>query len=147
MNFEYNPYSSELMADPYPVYRELRDDHPAYYNRDLDLWVLSRYADVSSALTDVSTYSSANSITLVRGSEMMNRTPMMIMMDPPRHTELRLLVSRAFTPRRVSELEPRIREITVELIDEFISNGGCDIVETFSGPLPTTVIGERQQGC
>ena len=50
MSIEYNPYSSELMVDPYPVYQKLRDEQPAYYNQELDLWVLSRYADVSAAL-------------------------------------------------------------------------------------------------
>jgi cytochrome P450 len=142
MSLVYNPHSKELMADPFPVYQQLRDDHPAYYNRDLDLWVLSRYQDVNAALNDVETYSSANSIALGAPSEMMAQTPMMIMMDPPRHTELRLLVSRAFTPRRVAELEPRIREIAVELIDDCIATGSGDIVDAFSGPLPTTVIGE-----
>jgi hypothetical protein len=143
MSIDYNPHSKELMADPFPVYQQLRDESPAYYNRDLDLWVLSRYQDVNAALNDVETYSSSNSITVGGApSEMMAQTPMMIMMDPPRHTELRLLVSRAFTPRRVAELEPRIREIAVELIDDFISTGSSDIVEAFSGPLPTTVIGE-----
>ena len=143
MSMDYNPHSKELMADPFPVYQKLRDDHPAYYNRDLDLWVLSRYEDVNAALNDVETYSSANSVTVGGApSEMMAQTPMMIMMDPPRHTELRLLVSRAFTPRRVAELEPRIREIAVELIDDFIATGSGDIVDAFSGPLPTTVIGE-----
>lgn len=143
MSMDYNPHSKELMANPFPVYQKLRDEHPAYYNRDLDLWVLSRYQDVSAAVNDVETYSSANSITLGGPPpEMMARIPMMIMMDPPRHTELRLLVSRAFTPRRVAELEPRIRAIAVELIDEFIETGSGDIVGAFSGPLPTTVIGE-----
>ena len=75
MSLVYDPYDRELSADPYPVYRKLRDDHPAYHNAELELWVLSRYADVSAALTDVETYSSANSITLGPASENIHHLP------------------------------------------------------------------------
>jgi cytochrome P450 len=70
------------------------------------------------------------------------RMPMMILMDPPAHDELRTLVNRAFTPRRIAQLEPRVRQIARELIDGFAERGRCDLFAEFSAPLPTTVIAE-----
>jgi len=101
---DFNPYDHALHADPYPTYRVLRDEHPAYWNDRLRFWALSRYDDVLAALRAPATFSSAGGITIdARGQEF---KPMMITMDPPQHTRLRNLVAKAFTPRRVAEPLP-----------------------------------------
>ena len=108
----YDPYSPELRADPYPVYRELRDNAPVYHNPEYDFWTLSRYADVMQALEKPLLYSSAQGIAVGVPSQMANVFESVITMDPPRHTQMRVLVNRAFTPRRIAALEPRILEVT-----------------------------------
>jgi cytochrome P450 len=139
---EFNPYSAEFRDDPYPVYRTLRDDDPVHYSEKLGFWVLSRYDDIVAALQDVDTYSSAGALSVGAPKEVLDQVPMMMLLDPPRHGQLRALVNRAFTPRRVAELEPRIRATARRLIDDFCESGCCDLVSQFSGPLPTTVIAE-----
>jgi hypothetical protein len=142
MLMEFNPYSAAFRQDPYPVYRRLRDEHPVYHNEDLGFWALSRYDDIVEALQDVDTFSSANALGIGAPKEVLDQIPMMMLLDPPRHGQLRALVNRAFTPRRVAGLEARIRTLARALVDDFIEKGACDVVEHFSGPLPTTVIAE-----
>ncbi len=138
----YDPYSPELLADPYPVYRELRDNAPVCYNEEHDFWTLSRFADVLQALKQPRLYSSAQGIAVGMTSEMSNTFEAVITMDPPRHTQMRALVNRAFTPRRIAALEPRVLEVATALIDDCIEKGSCDLVGDFAAPLPTIVIAE-----
>ncbi len=136
---EYDPYSYEIDEDPYPAYRWLRDEEPAYYNERLDFWALSRFDDCHQAFIDWKTFSSARGTVL----ELMDKDiggPLIIFMDPPRQTRLRNLVSKVFTPRRIAELEPRIREIAVEHLDPLLGRGRCDIVKEFTAKLPMDVI-------
>lgn len=133
----YDPYAYETHEDPYPVYRRLRDEAPAYVDEQHGFWVLSRHDDVRAALDDGATFSSAGGITLERGTEGLE--PMLIEMDPPRHTELRALVSRAFTPRRVAELEGPVRAISRELIARFDAER-VDGIRDFAARLPMAVI-------
>ena len=123
----YDPYDAGIDADPYPVWRRLRDEAPLYYNEQHDFYALSRFADVLAASLDWQTYSSARGHRRSRSSTPSRRSPdapeadpslgMMIFMDPPRHDELRRLVSRAFTPRRVTALDARIRELCAEFLE------------------------------
>jgi cytochrome P450 len=136
---DYDPYSYELDVDPYPVYRYLRDRAPVYHNEELDFWALSRFGDCLQAFIDWRTYSSAGGTVL----ELMDEPsvpPIMIFMDPPRQTRLRNLVSKAFTPRRISDLAPRIHEIAVGYLDPLVGRGCCDIVKEFTAKLPMDVI-------
>jgi len=136
---EYDPYSYEIDEDPYPIYRHLRDREPAYRNERLEFWALSRFDDCLRAFIDWETYSSANGTVL----ELMGKPvggPLMIFMDPPRQTRLRNLVSKAFTPRRIEELAPRIREIAVGWLEPLAGKGRCDIVKEFTAKLPMDVI-------
>src|SRR3954452_7109904 len=109
----YDPYDYAIDANPPPVWQRLRDAAPVYYNRGHDFYALSRFDDVLAAHLDPATFSSAHTTVL----EMMQPDPdpfmqqMMIFMDPPSHTRYRKLVSRAFTPRHMSALEPRIRAL------------------------------------
>ena len=131
-----NPYSHEFHDDPFPIYRELRDHAPCYYNADLDFWAVSRYADVLAALHDPDTYCSRYGITLEQDSSL----PMLLTTDPPAHTDLRRLVSRAFTPRRITDLEPEIRALAQRFLGGLIAKGAGDLVADYAARLPMDVI-------
>lgn len=138
---ELNPFSHEFHEDPYPTYRWLRDHAPVYRNDELDFWALTRYRDVFDASLDWSTYSSADGITVERiDPKTFEDTPMMIMMDPPRHDRLRGLVNRVFTPRRIGELESFVRSTAKQLLEPLAANGGGDFVTELSALLPMEVI-------
>lgn len=140
---EYDPYSYEFHEDPYPVYKGLRDEAPLYRNERLDFYALSRHGDVLAGFKDHHRLSSRSGVALERpfGREAAE-TMSFLAMDPPRHTRMRALVSRAFTPRRVAELEPRIRAIAVEHLEAFLDRGRCDFIADFAGKLPMDVISE-----
>jgi cytochrome P450 len=134
----YDPYAYEIHEDPYPTYKRLRDEAPAYYNAQLGFHALSRFHDVWNAIQEWDTFSSAEGVSLERGSGA--RPPMIIAMDPPRQQKLRRLVSKAFTPRRVAELEPTVRALTRKYLEPVISRGACDFVQDFAAKLPMDVI-------
>jgi hypothetical protein len=147
---QFDPYDPELHQDPYPVYRQLREEFPVHYEPNRNFFVLSRYDDVAAALQDSELYCSEEGITVgldlaaaeTDGVDVMRAVPLLIMMDGERHKKLRSLVNRAFTPRRIGALEPRIRKIAGELLDDFCHTERADLVSQFSAPLPTTVIAE-----
>ncbi len=141
---EYDPYAYEVHEDPYPVYRALRDEAPVYRNESLGFWALSRYTDVLAAFKDIGTFSNRHGVSVDRDvfHENASATMSFLAMDPPRHTRMRALVSRGFTPRRVSELEPRIRAIAREHLDACAGRGRCDFIADFAGKLPMDVISE-----
>jgi cytochrome P450 len=137
----WDPFSPELRDDPYPLWKRLRDEAPLYYNDRHDFWVLSRFHDIERAHKDVDTFSSSHGTTLESMSrEPMTDTGLIIALDPPRHTMLRRLVSRAFTSRRVSMLEDRIRAVCADLLDPHMGGGSFDYVQDFSAILPPTII-------
>jgi cytochrome P450 len=140
----YNPFDTSIMADPYPTYRGLRENDPAHWSPTARSWVLSRYDDVCAALAAPTTYSSASGIFPTPPGVDMTQLflPMLIMTDPPRHTQLRQLVSKAFTPRRIAELETSVRLIVDDLLDDTPATGGWDFVSEFAGPLPAIVIAD-----
>jgi cytochrome P450 len=133
----YDPFSYEVHEDPYPIYRQLRDEAPVWRNDELGFWTLARYDDVLRASVDWATFSSARGTTLegVFG-------PMIISMDPPDHTRLRKVVSRAFTPRRIAELEVFVREITRDCLEPLVAQGEADVVRDLSARVPIHVISE-----
>ncbi len=141
---EYNPYAYQVHEDPYPVYARLRDEAPVYRNESLGFWALSRHADVLAGFKDVEHFSSRNGVSVDSDafSEDAQSTMSFLAMDPPRHTRMRALVSRGFTPRRVAELEPRIREIAIEHLDALGGRDECDFISDFAAKLPMDVISE-----
>jgi cytochrome P450 len=143
---EFNPYDPGLHEDPYPVYRRLRDEFPVHHNPKLRFWTLSRYADVFEALQAPDLFISGKGVAVgaPEGDDeaLTAGVPLLITTDRPRHTQLRALVSRAFTPRRVARLEPRIRAIARSLLDDVKGLREFDLVREFSAPLPTIVIAE-----
>jgi cytochrome P450 len=140
----YDPYDYAVHEDPYPTYARLRDEAPLYYNDDLDFFALSRHADVVAAFRDNQRFSSSYGVSLdpeVWGPQA-ERTTSFLGMDPPRHTRMRALVSRGFTPRRVSELEPHIRELSARHLGAAAEHGTFDFIGDLAGRVPMDVISE-----
>ena len=132
VDMDFDPQSHELQDDPYPVYRALRETHPVFFSPQGRFWAISRYDDVLEALSRPEMFSSRRSLGEPAPDDPSAYMPMIVILDPPRHDELRAMVSRAFTPRRIAALEPRIRAITAELIDGFITHGRCDLFRELS---------------
>jgi cytochrome P450 len=137
---EYDPFSYELDQDPYPTYRWMRDFAPAYRNERLDFWAFTRFQDNYDAFVDPVTYSSSWGTSLEFMDAPKPNTGLMIWMDPPRHTRYRKLVSKAFTPARIGELEPMIRRIACEYLDALVGRPRFDAVADFTARLPMDVI-------
>ncbi len=140
----YSPYRYEIHDDPYPTYQRLRDEAPVYRNDDGGFWALSRHADVVEGFRDNVRFSSAHGVSLdpAASGPHAHRTMSFLAMDPPMHGRMRGLVSRGFTPRRVAELEPRIRELTRLHLDTALPRGSFDFVADLAGKLPMDVISE-----
>jgi cytochrome P450 len=139
----FDPYDWKTHDDPYPVYRRLRDEAPAYYNEHRGFWALSRYQDVLAGFRNVEGLSNAQGVAIDPVKVRAIRDVMSFLaLDPPRHDHLRNLVSRGFTPRRVRELEPHVRELAVHYIDAFLDAGSCDFIAQFAGKLPMDVVSE-----
>ncbi|MQA96842.1 MAG: cytochrome P450 [Streptosporangiales bacterium] len=132
----YDPLAAEVIADPYPWYRELLAARQPVYVPGRDLWVISRYEHVRAAARDHGRLSSAEGIMYARVA-----MPMMITLDPPDHTRLRRLAAQAFTPRAIAELEDAVRHTADGLIDGLLG-GHTDAVADLAGPLPVTLIAE-----
>ncbi len=140
----FDPFAYELHENPYPVYAALRERAPVYFNAEIGFWALSRHADVVAGFKDAERLCNSGGISLEMGDlgTDMSAVLSFLGMDPPRHTRMRGLVSRGFTPRRVAELEPRIRQMATAYIDRFIENGRCDFVAELAGRLPMDVVSE-----
>jgi cytochrome P450 len=136
----WDPFDTQIDTDPYEIWRRLRDEAPLYRNEHYDFYALSRFDDVEMAHREPQRLSSAHGTVL----ELMSEHPIgggqMIFLDPPDHTRLRSLVSRAFTPRRMSELEDRIRQLCRDFLDAAGPQGTFDYVQDFGARLPALVI-------
>lgn len=131
---------SEQKLNPFPWYQQMRSSSPVHYDPSYDSWSVFRYDDVQRVLSDFASFSSrfqgaGSSIANPIGSSLIGT-------DPPRHRQLRSLVSQAFTPRAIAALEPRIDVITNELLDRVAQSGEIDVVKDLSYPLPVIVIAE-----
>jgi cytochrome P450 len=136
----WDPFDVEIDSDPYGIWQRLRDEAPVYRNERHDFWALSRFADIEAAHRDPKTYSSSHGTVLELMSDQRLPEAMMIFLDPPDHTRLRALVSRAFTPRRVSHLEGRIRELCDQFFEPWAAGEPFDFVQGFGARLPAMVI-------
>lgn len=142
MDVYFDPYDVEINANPYPVYRRLREEAPLYYNEQHDFWAVSRYDDVERGLVDHATFSSSRGgiLELIKaGIEM--PPGILIFEDPPGHTVRRRLLSRVFTPRKMAALEPQIRAYCAGLLDPLVGRGHFDFVADFGAIMPSRVIG------
>jgi cytochrome P450 len=136
------PYTLDVPRrdDPYPYYRQLRDEDPAHYSPVEDIWVLTRFDDCLAAFSDWQTWSSQRRGNLINDlPERIGRT--LGTTDPPRHTFARGLVNTAFTPRTVAKLEPLIRSYSHELHDKACASGSFEYVRDISAPLNARILG------
>jgi cytochrome P450 len=128
--------SDDIRRDPYPLYDQLRSASPVLHFDAPDMWMIFDHDGVKRALYDHDAFSSAV-IPPTGGAP-----EWLVFLDPPRHTKLRALVTRAFTPRSIAGLEPRIRELSRDLLDGVIERGEMDLATEYAGPLPAMVIAE-----
>jgi cytochrome P450 len=170
MALDFDPFSSEWRADPYPVYRSLRKDAPVHRAPGSGTYCVSRYEDVAHVLKSPELFSSRAMFTvLMNAADHQGRLPltpnilrmlalfvfrvrlnpfkfasarMLIAEDPPVHETLRATVNRGFTPRRIAAWEPRIRELVAQQLAALTASAGFDVVQQLAIPLPVTVIAE-----
>jgi cytochrome P450 len=136
----YDPYSRPMQEDPYPLYRQLRDEAPCSYNPDMDFYALFRFQDVWDATLDWKTMSSSLGPMLDNRGQIPGEVMSIIGMDPPRHTRLRNIVSGGFTPRRIAALEGEIRRIACGYLDALAEEEEFDIQQRFNVKFPMDVI-------
>ena len=132
------PEHQEVVYDalnPYPWYKFMREHSPISYDERLKLWYVFRYQDTQRLLLDVTTFSQG-----VKGASFIGSS--FIGMDPPQHRQMRTLVTQAFTPGRVAQLEPRITAIVHNLLDSVVTTGQMDVIADLAYPLPSIVIAE-----
>jgi cytochrome P450 len=138
----YDPYDVGIGADPYPVFRRLRDEAPLYYNERHDFYAVSRADDVERGLVDREYFSNTRSDVLEfikAGAEF--PPGIFIFEDPPQHTMHRGLVSRVFTPKKMAAIEPQVREFCARTLDPLVGRGGLDFVRDLGAQMPMRVIG------
>ena len=133
----FNPFDPSFLENPFPFYELGRRHRPFMFNEMAQTWLAFKYDDVQAILKDNGTWSSSNPNRPADAPEQP-----ILFSDPPRHTRLRGLVSQAFTPRMVDQLEPRLRELAEELLDPVAPTGRADIIDALAYPLPVIVIAE-----
>jgi hypothetical protein len=140
----YNPYAYEMHEDPYPTYARLRSEAPVYRSDEFDFWALSRHEDVIGAFRNVDAYSNAYGVSLDPSAFGPDAHRMMsfLALDPPKHTRMRSLVGKGFTPTKVNAMEERIREITLQHLEPALESGSFDFIADFAGKVPMDVISE-----
>jgi len=138
----WDPYDVDIVTDPYPVYRRLREEAPLYFNEEYDFYAVSRFDDVERGLKDHETFISGRGgiLELIK-ADLEMPSGVVIFEDPPTHTLHRRLMSRMFTPRKVSELEDKIRQLCADALDPHVGTGGFDFVQDLGAIVPMQVIG------
>jgi cytochrome P450 len=138
----YDPYDVEINADPYQAFRAIREEAPLYYNEQHDFYALSRFADVDDALVDHATFSSARGAIIELIKANIDIPPgVIIFEDPPIHDVHRKLLARMFTPRKINDLEPKIREFCAHSLDPLAGGDSFDFVGDLGAQMPMRVIG------
>lgn len=147
----YNPFDQVHKRNPYPFWKEAREQTPVFFSPILNMWVVTRYEDILTVLREPHIYSSGQNIDSVMQMppdvlEVMaqGRPPstLIINLDPPAHNRLRGLVNKGFTPQRVNGMEGKIRQLVNDFIDGFVHEGQAEIIGRFAYPMPRIVIGD-----
>jgi len=138
----FNPWDEAYRANPYPYYEALYGRPPYLLNMFVPMVLVGRYRDASSILRDHERFSSVPPMTLFikERLDVFGTAPRVVFSDPPVHTRLRRLVSRAFTPRRIRDLELRIHEFTGTLLDQVARKGTFEVMSDLANPLPVMMI-------
>jgi cytochrome P450 len=141
---EFNPFDPAVLTNPYPYYRLMREQDPVHWNGSIRVWFLTRHADVMELLRD-----DRFSADRTKGERYVAPPPerepearSMLVLDPPDHTRLRDLVSKAFTARMIERLRPRVESIAAELVERISASAEVDLIDEFAYPLPVVVIAE-----
>jgi cytochrome P450 len=138
----WDPYDPAYFSNPYPVFKRLREEAPLYYNAQYDFYAVSRYEDVMAGLADRDTFISGRGAVL---EFIKSNTPVppgvFIFEDPPLHTIHRGLLTRIFTPKKMTALEPVIREYCAKALDPLVEGGRFDFVADLGAQMPMRVIG------
>jgi len=138
----WDPYDQELYPNPYPVFKRLREESPVYYNAKYDFYAVSRYVDVQAVLSDRDTFISSHGVVL---EHIKNKVPvpngMFIAEDPPLHTIHRAILTRVFTPKKMSALEPQIRAYCAKALAPLEAGGAFDFITDLGEDMPIRVIG------
>src|SRR4051794_17280429 len=138
----WDPFDRDIASDPYPVYRRMRAEAPLYYNDQHDFYALSRAQDVDRGLNDWRTFSSSRGPILeIIQANIQIPSGTLLMEDPPIHDLHRRLLSRVFTPRRVSSLATEIREFCIRCLDRLTDVDEFDLMAEFANEVPMRVIG------
>jgi len=138
----YDPYDFEIDADPYPVWKRMRDEAPLYYNEKYDFYALSRFDDVDRCSVDWRTYISGKGSVLEMIKMGIEVPPGSILFeDPPAHDVHRGLMSRVFTPRKMNAIEPKVREFCARSLDPLVGSGGFDFIADLGAQMPMRTIG------
>ncbi|HEX7201279.1 MAG TPA: cytochrome P450, partial [Arthrobacter sp.] len=138
MDFSTSP---EYQLDPFPYYEHMRETAPVYYDEQSGSWHVFRYDDVQRTLSEYATFSSHMGGDDASGTGQLFASSL-IATDPPRHRQLRSLVTQAFTPKAVDALAPRIAGLTDELLGGIAARGSADLIKELAYPLPVIVISE-----
>lgn len=138
----YDPYDFDIDLDPYPVWKRMRDEAPLYYNAKYDFYALSRFEDVERCSVDWRTYLSGKGTVLEIIKHDVDIPPGSILFeDPPTHDIHRSLLSRVFTPRRIAEIEPKVRAFCAESLDPHVGSGAFDFIGDLGAQMPMRTIG------
>ena len=136
----YDPYARRYQEDPYPLYKYFRDNEPCTYNEERDFYALFRFEDVWNATLDWETVSSHLGPILESRGQLPDGIFSIIGMDPPRHTKLRNIISRGFTPRRIAAMEKELREIARGYLEPLAELEAFDFEQAFAVKFPMDVI-------
>ena len=138
----YDPYDFDIDADPYPLWRRMRDECPLYRNDEHDFFALTRWEDVEGGLKDHGRLiSSRGTILELLKADIEMPPGMVIFDDPPSHTVYRGLMSRVFTPRKMNAIEPQVRRYCADALDALVGESRFDIIEAMAAKMPMRVIG------
>jgi len=141
-SIRYDPYDREILADPYPLFRRMRDEAPIYRNEELDFWAVSRFEDCEAALKERRIFSSKKGVVLEMIKADFEMPPGTLIHDePPIHTIHRQLLSRVFTPKAMAAIEPDVRAFCAQRLDELKDRDGFDFVREFAQFVPMRVFG------
>lgn len=150
VHHDFDPLSSSFLEDPFAVLASLKNEAPVFYAPSIDYYVVTRYADIETIFLDHETYSaSLTQVPLVplveEAAEILRRggtkpQPSMVSIDPPEHSRMRNPTVRAFTPKRVAMMEPRIKETVDKLLNAIDAAAPFDLVAALTFPLPAKVI-------
>ena len=137
---EYDPFSEEVMRDPMPIYKQMRDEAPAYYSEKWDCWALSRFADIWKASADIKHFTATKGTTSAHLlTKVQPVTPMLNLMDPPEHSKLRSTMRAYFAAPEVAPLEQMIRQMARDGLEAARDAGSMDVMSGYSSPIAVTV--------